>query len=248
MKKIALTEFIEAEKSKSKSKYYNKETETFDLNLTLKDYNQIKFQKAPDPIDPPAPLSAFAKLTININNFALIKFNEIIEEKKLNLKNRPKIRYISKANKFILRILLNKETDTEDLKIIEKYLFNNLKEISEKKSKISEYNLIKLNNLTELKINNNIEEFIEYNFELTEKEIEEKPVKAKAVKKETVKPVKAEIKPETEEIKAEEYYFSMNFHDLNKFIKAGSEFMKLSADLRFKLYNHRQFLYEKTYR
>ena len=72
---------------------------------------------------------------------------------------------------------------------------------------------------------------------------------SKETKKETVK--KAEtVKAEEikEEIKAEDYYFSMNFHELNKFIKAGSDFMKLSAELRFQLYNYRQFLYEKTYR
>jgi len=67
---------------------------------------------------------------------------------------------------------------------------------------------------------------------------------SKETKKETVK--KAETVKET--VKAEEYYFSMNFHELNKFIKAGTDFMKLSAELRFQLYNYRQILFEKTYR
>ena len=49
-------------------------------------------------------------------------------------------------------------------------------------------------------------------------------------------------------LKAEDYYFSMNFHELNKFIKAGSDFMKLSAELRFQLYNYRQILFEQIYR
>lgn len=70
--------------------------------------------------------------------------------------------------------------------------------------------------------------------------------------KETVKQVKAETVKETviekETEITENYYFSLNFHELNKFIKAGSDFMKLPAELRFQLYNYRQFLFEKTYR